>query len=310
SQRRVVAASRNGMPVNLVHWVVYSRTFLSPVKGGELRDRLDRAAAFLAGGSAAGALVAFDWTRFPGACDPQTISFGKSRTCPERACGSADAAYCWTASGLVLDALDSNAEPGGVVLSQADPGNDDLIRISGHGNVIRGIDLSGNQNATLQADVITFDDAAAGNRVEDVLVEGAGHGDGVSAQCNSHDNLVRRASVRQANDKGVKVTDGAQLLVADSCISGNANGGIQATRGGGVTAWRNLVQLNLPGADADDAAQNGIWARGWPLFGPTGIKSPSRVRTDANIVRFNGAQGLVATDDAVARFQNDYVAHN
>jgi hypothetical protein len=310
SQRRVIAAAPSGTPVNLVHWIVYPRTFMSPVKGGELRDRLDRAAAFLANGSAAGALVTFDWSDFPGACQPQPISFGKGRTCPTTACGAADAAYCWTGSGLVLDALDSNAEPGGIVLSEADPGNDDLIRISGHGNVIRGIDLMGNQHATQQADVIAFDGAASGNRVEDVLVEGAAQGDGVSAQCNSHDNLVLRASVRQANDKGVKVTDGARLLVADSCISDNANGGIQSTRGGGVTAWRNLVQLNLPGADADDAAQNGIWARGWPLLGATGIKTPSSVRTDANLVRFNGAQGLAATDDAVARFQNDYVAHN
>ena len=209
-----------------------------------------------------------------------------------------------------LDALDRNAESGAIVLSEADPGNDDLLRISGHGNVIRGINLSGSRNATVQADTIAFDDAASGNRIEDVLVEGAGQGDGVSAQCNSHDNLVLRADIQQANDKGVKVTDGAQLLVADSCISANDNGGIQATRGGGVTAWRNLVQLNLPGANAGDAAQNGIWARGWPLFGPAGIKTPSSVRTDANIVRFNGAQGLAATDDAVARFQNDYVAHN
>ena len=142
------------------------------------------------------------------------------------ACGPADAAYCWTGSGLVLDALDRNAESGAIVLSEADPGNDDLLRISGHGNVIRGINLSGSRNATVQADTIAFDDAASGNRIEDVLVEGAGQGDGVSAQCNSHDNLVLRADIQQANDKGVKVTDGAQLLVADSCISANDNGGI------------------------------------------------------------------------------------
>jgi hypothetical protein len=310
SQRRVIAASQNGVPVNVVHWVVYPVTFVSPVTGGELRDRLDQATALLAAGSATAALVTFDWSAFPGACNPQPISFGKGRTCPTTACGPTDAAYCWTASGLVLDALDRNAEPGGIVLSEADPGNDDLFRISGHGNVIRGIDLSGNPDATVQADTVAFDDAASGNRIEDVFVEGAARGDGVSAECNSRDNLVLRATIRQANDKGVKVTDGGQLLVADSCISGNDNGGIQATRGGGVTAWRNLVQLNLPGANPQDAAQNGIWARGWPLFGPSGIKTPSSVRTDANVVRFNGAQGLAATDDAVARFQNDYVAHN
>lgn len=101
SQRRVVAAAPRGMPVNLVHWVVYPRTFVSPVKGGELRDRLDQATAFLASGSAAGALVTFDWGDFAGACDPQPILFGKSRSCPMTACGPADAAYCWTGSGLV-----------------------------------------------------------------------------------------------------------------------------------------------------------------------------------------------------------------
>src|SRR5262249_10344945 len=170
--------------------------------------------------------------------------------------------------------------------------------------------LSGNPAATVQSDTVTFDGAASGNRLEDVLVDGAGQGDGVSAQCSSHDNLVLRADIRNANDKGVKITDGAQLVIADSCVSANDNGGIQATRGGVVTALRNLVQLNFPGADANDAAQNGIWARGWPLFGPTGIKTPSSVRTDANVVRFNGAQGLAATDDAIARFHNDYVANN
>jgi hypothetical protein len=319
SQRRVLTSSATTQPVNLVHWIVYPRTYISPLKGGELKARLDLATTFLEEpGHQAGALVTFDPTAFCAQGTPAPLLFGMDGCVKVGDCSAAQAGYCWTTSGLVLDALDRNGEPGGISVSEpalcAKPGSDppeqkpcdyDVLRMFGHDNVVRGLHVIGATSPGMQADTLAFDGMAADNRLEDVIIDGPGMGDAVSAQCSSHDNTIVRGDIRHAADKGVKVTDGAQLEVADSCVSDNAQGGIQATRGGAATALRNLVQLNLP-----EGPQNGIWARGWPRNGQSGIVTPSSVRTDANLVRFNGAQGLAATDDAVAHFRNDYVANN
>jgi hypothetical protein len=305
-QRRVLAAGPSS-PVNRLHWIVYPRTFLASSAGTLVQAIADATTYLASHDPSLGALVTFDWSKLPGVCatNPRTMILGNSHPCAKTAsCSSPAAGYCVGASGIVLDALDRNGEPGAIVLSGASV-NDPLLRICGSGNLIRGLHLTGNPDATKQRDTMILDGLAADNRLEDLIVEGPGKGDAVGAQGSGDGNRLVRADVRNAQDKGVKVTDGAQLEIADSCISANKNGGIQATRGGEATALRNLVQMNLPGA-----AQNGIWAFGWPLFAKSGIASPSRVRTDANVVRFNGAQGLSATDDAIALFQNDYVANN
>src|SRR5262249_34542833 len=136
------------------------------------------------------------------------------------------------------------------------------IRFLGDDNILRGLVIYGSQIATDPdpADTVDFAPGARRNRLERSRVIGPNFGDAVGAEGSqatpddppgdpSDANIVADSELSGAEDKGLKVTLGAQTIIRDSSVHDNRNGGVQATQGGNIHALRNLVQHNL-GASA------------------------------------------------------------
>src|SRR5262245_39111098 len=311
SQRRVVLASAPGVS-NVVAWTVYPATFVvRSSDGGAFLGALDKASAFTANPGAT-ALVTFDRRAFPGAGQPVSVNVGFT-TVPHKSCAvqtcsdTKKAAYCLTASRVVVDALDANGERGAVVLLNGTCARY-LLRVYGSDNVLRGLELHGT-DAAVTADTVAIAGAAAvRNRIEQCRVVGGLMMDGDAVSVNDEagapggpdsNDVIVDCEITGANDKGVKVVTGSHATIETSCIHDNLNGGIQSTDGGHVTAIRNVVQFNRLGP-----AQNGL------LVGVPQVGALDTMVTDGNIVRFSGARGISAVNAASGVFRHDIVAEN
>ena len=214
------------------------------------------------------------------------------------------AGLCLQGDRLVLD---GRGEDGRRAAELAAGVMDPVLRIYGADVEVRGLVLAGSRTATSnQADTVDFMHTARRSALVGCLVRGPSVGDGVGAQCSSGGsladaNLVIDSEIREAKDKGVKVSDGAWQVVSGSCVRDNRNGGIQATLGGHVVARENVVQHNVP-----ESAEHGIFASG----SQASSAGRSSVATRGNIVRFAGSRGLSVVDDASGDFRDDYVARN
>jgi len=314
SQRGVVLASAPGV-TNAVTWTIYPTTFVvRSSSGGAFLGALDEASAFTAD-SGATALVTFDPTVFPGAGHPVSVNVGFAtvphKTCAVQTCPDGKkAAYCLTASRVVVDALDANAERGGVVLLNGTCARY-LLRVYGSDNVMRGLELHGidGTGPLVTADTLAIaGPAAVRNRIEQCRVVGGSMMDGDAVSVNDgagapggpdSDDVIVDSEITGATDKGVKVVTRSHATVETSCIHDNLNGGIQSTDGGNVTAIRNVVQFNRLGP-----AQNGL------LVGVPEVGALDTMVTDGNIVRFSGARGISAVNAASGVFRHDFVAEN
>jgi hypothetical protein len=296
TRRDVFLADAPGV-ANSLTWTVYPHAYqVTTTDPADLRARLREAEA-----SGGPALVTF---ALPSG---SVIAFaGPDPACPL----GASALLCVLGSGIVLDGLDATGAPG-VALS-AGTLHFRLVRVFGSDDVLRGLVLRGAQfpvpfacrpdvsgpGCPTQADTLDFAPGAQRNRLEQATVLGPTRGDAVSVE--GTDALVIASEITGADDKGLKATDGGSVTIRDSCIHDNANGGIQSTRGGHVTALRNIVEHNLP-----REAQNGLFAiEAFPGLGP------STIATNGNIVRFNGNRGLSVTGDSSGTFANDFVVDN
>ncbi len=316
AQRTVLVAGDPGEGLNALTWTIYARTHVvsttaSDGSPGGLRAAL---AAAMADTLASGArvLVRFDRDAFPGADDPRTIDLSG-------ACEGGSAALCLTGSHLVIDGLDGDAQPGAVVWSVGTRAVS-LLRVTGADNVLRGIVFDGSgadvpdpatcgedDGGPLQRDTIAIVGAAAqGNTIEESVVLGPTCGDAVSVEQGAAGNVVVATRVTRAQDRGVKVNDGA-LTIQRSCIHDNDKGGLQSTLGGDVVAVENVLQRNRGGQ-----GQNGITVLDKCRDDNPGCAHVGRSRmvTGGNVVRFSGGRGLSVRDNAEATLGDDYVASN
>src|SRR5262245_4733963 len=309
AQETLLVAGRPRDVSNVVAWTAFARTFVvEEPTAAAFHAGLDAAEGWTAT-HASRALVTFSPTAFPGAADPQQILL-LSRPCAideaRNRCPSdgVTAGRCLVGDRIVVDALDRDARPGGVVLS-VDTCGRGLLRIYGADNVVRGLTLQGsrkpNPTGQCQADTLAITGARARrNRIEQVTVFGPTCGDAVSSDHDAGttdengapdpDNVVVQSRITGAADKGVKVDFGAHARIERTCLHDNENGGIQSTLGGHVVAIENVVQHNIPGQ-----AQNGISAAGGSV--------ESTLVTDGNVVRLSGGRGLSVADNASADFR-------
>jgi len=337
SQRMMVVASGATHVSNALLWTVYPRTFIVPhPTADDLQSALDRATAYTLCNPGP-ALVTFSADAFPGAGDPRRIDLLSGPTCkagarnscgPLRApggcpydpgsatdpCSGGDctlAGLCVGGDRLVIDGLDHDARPGGVILS-VDTCQIRTMRAYGSDDVFRGLVFRGSQKTDpdqgFDADTVALSGSRARrNRLEQSIVYGPTAGDGVAVDDGAGQpddgtgaNVIVDSEISGARDKGVKIDDGV-AVIARSCVHDNRNGGIQVTDAqhvllaGHATATENVVQHNVPGD-----AQNGLSV--------VGERERSSLETEGNIVRFSGARGLSTTDNATATFRDDYVA--
>jgi hypothetical protein len=317
----VIAPSAARSVANPVVWTVYGFTrALTTTSASALRQAVKEAAAYTAANPTRHALITL---RPPG---PIVLD---GQFCPSDAgctpvLNSPKAGLCLhgdpTASGgPILPAdrivIDGRGTDGVRAAELKAAGADPLVRVYGSDVELRGLVLTGSTTASsAQADTVDFQSTAERSALVDCLVRGPSKGDAVGAQCKAgggalpdasslaNANLVVDSEIRDAKDKGVKVSDGAWQIVASSCVHDNKNGGIQATLGGNAVARENVVQHNVP-----NQAENGIFANGTTDLGNTGRSS---VTTRGNIVRFSGNRGLSVIDNAQGDFHDDYVARN
>lgn len=182
------------------------------------------------------------------------------------------------------------------------------LAVTGARNTIIGLRLrnAGGNNR----DVLSISGSRAnGNVIEKTIVEGAATADGIGvdlragASFGDAVNLIRDCEVSGAADKGIKVTTGAYARVERSWVHHNLNGGIQATIGGHVEVWDSLVENN-----AGSTAQNGLVANGADDdINPTEV---SELRSQGNVSRYNGANGLALRAWAIGESSDNYLAAN
>jgi hypothetical protein len=305
-RRRSVLLAGSGV-ANVVSWTVYPLSIVvREATDAALRTALDAAAAFTAANPGARALVTFD-----PAVTKIDLGFTPPSTCrPSDDCpDGAKAAYCMAGSNVVVDGLDGLGRPGGVVVSLGTCSRP-IFRITGANNVLRGLELRGSEKPPPadEVDSIVFAGAEArGNRLEECIVHGPTRGDAVTVGDQAGapggpgiDNVIVASEVTGAEGKGVKVTAGAHLTLADSCVHDNADGGVQLLAGGTVSALRNVVQLNRSGS-----APHGLLVGVKDEVGPTNV-----LVTDGNVVRFCGGRGVSVVNEARTTLRHDVISEN
>ena len=315
AQRAVLVAGSPADVSNALVWTVYPATFVvGAATAAELQARLDAATAYT-GANAGPVLVTFSPAAFPGALGPQRIyllqppcslDLAHNRCSPD----GSTAGVCFLGDRIVVDALDREARPGGVILSVGECGLQ-LLRLYGSQNVLRGLVFEGSRepNPTkpkCKAETLDVTGARARrNRIEQALVLGPTCGDAVRVDTGAGqpddsgpgDNVIVDGRITGAADKGLKVDFGGVATIERTCLHDNRNGGIQSTLGGHITAIENVVQHNVPGT-----AEPGLTVKG--------AADRSTLVTEGNVVRFAGGRGLSVTDNAEATFQDDYAADN
>lgn len=114
-------------------------------------------------------------------------------------------------------------------------------------------------------------------------------------------NVVHAAEVRGAHDKGIKASEGGVVRVERSLVTGNADGGIQATLSGHVTALENEVRANRGTPTANGIAANG--ARGGSL-------DAAMLTTRGNLLVANALRGLSVRSLSIATLRDDFACGN
>jgi len=114
-------------------------------------------------------------------------------------------------------------------------------------------------------------------------------------------NRVQGAVVSGARDKGIKVSDGAVAVVERSLVIGNAEGGMQATLGGDLTARENISVANHGTATANGLAANGA---------APGSRTPGRLQTRGNLSIANALRGISVRSLSVATLRDDFICGN
>jgi hypothetical protein len=117
-------------------------------------------------------------------------------------------------------------------------------------------------------------------------------------------NRVKMTEVTGAQDKGIKAVSG-YLIVEDSWIHHNLDGGVQATLGGNVEVYRSLVErsgYNTAGALTSVLA-NGISIQA----GTSTSDTPVLLTSNGNIIRDNASRGISVRFRSTATITNDYV---
>ncbi len=232
---------------------------------------------------------------------------------------------------ITIDALDSDGLPHQRTID-ANGLSRAALRITGADNHVLGLRLT---NVGGNSDLLLIDGPRANrNRIESVQVVGRGldicerldeTGCVVARQCIVPNRIVPRGDcgddgiairdsagatganilsdvdVSGAFDKGIKISEGGVAVVEDSWIHGNADGGIQATLEGNLTARRNRSEGNRGTAGA-----NGIAVNGARIGGVT----PSLLVTRGNIVRNNALRGISVRSLSRAVIRDDFVCGN
>jgi hypothetical protein len=350
AQRRVLVA---GDPVdvsNAVVWTIYPAAFVvQQATADEVQLRLDQATAYTACNPDPDrrALVTFSWDVFSASaqkeiellpadqcggtgrnvctptrvptncpCDPASVSIPCVWT------GAPDgthAGLCIAGDRITIDALDRDAQPGGVMLSVASCAQK-LLRLYGTDDVLRGLTLEGSQvpvadpttcgdpGGPIQVDTVAITGPrASGDLVEQSRIVGPTCGDAVSVDDDATGNTIATSEILNAADRGVKVDMGGSATIDRSCVHDNRKGGIQATLGGTVMASENVVQRNMGGK-----GQNGLTVVDQCPDDQDGCPDDRRsmLTTWGNVVRFAGGRGVSVRDNATGMFWNDYVANN
>ncbi|HXJ32639.1 MAG TPA: right-handed parallel beta-helix repeat-containing protein [Candidatus Eisenbacteria bacterium] len=313
AQRGVILGGPGSLVSNVVEWTIFGRSFVvTQATDASLFAQLDAAQAYTAS-SGRPALVRFDRNTFPGAGSPQTIAVKPACLTQDDAICTPDhraTGYCLEGSDVTVDALDNDALPGAVVVD-AGTCTRSLLRIYGSDNVLRGLVLRGSQKQSPVTAIDTIAISGLGarrNRLEECTVVGPTLGDAISVEANAGapdglpdpENVITGGEITGAEDKGIKVVGGGMAHVERSCIHDNANGGIQATLGGTVTAIENVVQHNVGGA-----AQNGLF-----VGVPETVGAANALTTRGNVVRFNGNRGISVVNNGAAVLVGDVVANN
>lgn len=232
---------------------------------------------------------------------------------------------------LTLDGFDADGQPHTRGID-ANGLNSAALRIISAGNVIEGLRLanSGGDSDTL---LIEGPEANA-NRVDTVIVLGravepcligetigcmldglcvvpgpglprGGCGDdGIAVRDfagAAAANLIREVDVRGARDKGIKASDRGVARVERSLLTGNADGGLQATLGGTLTAIENAVHSNRGTPTASGIAANGA---------AVGSLAPAVLETRGNLVIDNALRGLSVRSLSLATLRDDFVCGN
>lgn len=206
------------------------------------------------------------------------------------------------------------------------------LRITGTSNRVAGLRLA---NSGGNADVLLIDGAAAnGNLVESVQVQGrtgevcerrgqtgcvlagecsvptrtAPNGDcgddGIAVRDDAGRlgaNRLVQVEVSGAYDKGVKISDGGVAVLERGHVHDNADGGIQATLGGTLTAVENISDRNRGTNGANGLAANG------PRIDGT---DPAFLSTRGNLLRGNALRGLSVRSLSHATLRDDFACGN
>jgi hypothetical protein len=213
---------------------------------------------------------------------------------------------------VTLDGTDSTAATGNRIidagglppLSLSIP----ALAITGARNHVIGMYLrnAGGNNR----DILSISGSnATANVIERSIIDGALTGDGIGVdQLAGTDftdsaNVIRECEIRNASDKGVKVTTGAYARVERCWVHDNANGGVQATLGGHVQTIHNLIEHNH-----GSTAQNGLAVNAADdNSAPTSV---SELMSWGDISRGNGANGMSVRALSEANVRDDYLATN
>src|SRR5207249_8356078 len=135
-------------------------------------------------------------------------------------------AVCASVSRIVVDAVDSAGEAGGVAWSV---GTSPLsvLRLSGGDNVFRGLVLKGTRGLSppRQLDTLVITGGTAQrNRIEQCVILGPTSGDGVSVDHDAGqpeglgDNVIAASRIACAKDRGIKVDYGGVVTIEQSCV--------------------------------------------------------------------------------------------
>jgi hypothetical protein len=328
AQRMVLLGGQPTDVSNALVWDIYARTFVvRSADPTDLQASLDQAAQYT-DAHRGPVLLTFSRAVFPGAQDPKRIylvdpaalpscSIGDRNRCPPSAnLPSPTAGLCFTGNRIVVDGLDADAQPGGVVLSVGVCGRE-VVRLYGSDNVLRGLVIEGTQQKgpAHQLDTVAITDARARrNRLEQLRIIGPTRGDAVSVafgagtsdDAGPADNVIVASEISGAEDKGVKVVNGGVVRIERSCLHDNMNGGVQLTTsdtdttiGGSAVAIESIVQHNVGGG-----AGHGF------IVGVEDKAIETHIRTRGNVVRFNGTRGISVANAATADFFADVVTDN
>lgn len=206
------------------------------------------------------------------------------------------------------------------------------LRITSSGNHIAGLRIA---NSGGDSDTLLLEGAEAnGNLIEDVAVvgralepcqvgttigcvlngvcvipgpvvpRGACGDDGIAIRDYAGaivPNVVRNADVRGARDKGIKASENGVARVENSLVTGNTDGGIQATLSGQVVAVANLVLANRGTLTASGLAANGARA---------GSLAAARLETRGNLAIDNALRGISVRSLSLATLRDDFSCGN